>query len=114
MMVPDSDIALNYQMGKDKLGYVLSFGLEPYYRSMLISGINTSPFFSFSFDESLNECFQSCQMDVILRFWNEKKNQAEVRYFDSKFIGHPNAKNILDSLSKSIEKLNPNKVTVLS
>ena len=53
-------------------------------------------------------------MDVILRYFNEKKNQADVRNFDSKFLGHPNAKNILASLNQSIEKLCPNKLIQLA
>ena len=36
MMFPDSDIAQKYQMGKAKLAYVINFGLEPYFRNMLI------------------------------------------------------------------------------
>ena len=114
MMFPDSNIAQKYQMGKAKLAYVINFGLEPYFRNMLIYDVNTSPFFSISLDESLNECFQNCQMDVSLRYFNEKKNQADVRYFDSKFLGHPNAKNLLASLTQSIEKLCPNKLIQLA
>ena len=93
---------------------VINFGLEPYFRNMLIYDVNTSPFFSISFDESLNECFQNCQMDVILQYFNEKKNEADVQYFDSKFLGHPNAKNLLASLNQSIEKLCPNKLIQLA
>ena len=51
MMFPDSDIAQKYQMGKAKLAYVINFGLEPYFRNMLIYDVNTSPFFSISFDQ---------------------------------------------------------------
>ena len=89
-------------MGKTKLAYVLKFGIAPHFRSILISDVKLSPFFSISFDESLNGSFQNCQMDIITHFSNENLNQASTRYFDSKFIGYPTARN-LKSLNCSVE-----------
>ena len=71
---------------------------------MLFYNVNQSPFFSISFDESLNSELQMCQMDVALRFWNKKKGQVETKY-DSKFLTHPNAENVYSSLERSMKGL---------
>ena len=68
--------------------------------------INLSPYFSLSFDESLNSILQKCQMDVNIRIWNEKTNLAETRYFDSHFIERPNADNLLERIQESTKTLN--------
>ena len=46
-----------------------------------------------------------CQMDVVLRFWNEKKGQVETKYFDSRFLTHPNAKDLYSSAEISMKGL---------
>ena len=81
---------------------------------ILISDIKSSPFFSISFDESLNYSFQNCQMDIITPFWNKNLNQASTRYFDSKFIGHPNSRNFLESLNCFIVVLSHKNLTQLA
>ena len=43
-----------------------------------------------------------CQMDVAVRFWNEKTGLAETKYFDSQFLRRPTAQNFCDSLYKSM------------
>ena len=113
-MFHDSEIAQTFQMGRLKLSYVINFGLEPYLRKCLINSINDSPFSSISFDESFNECFKNCQMDLVLRFWDVKRKQTFVRYFDSQFLGHPNAKNLLALLNHSVDKLDASNMTQLA
>ena len=34
----------------------------------------------FSFDDSLNSITQSCEMDVILRYWSDKDKKVKVKY----------------------------------
>ena len=43
-----------------------------------------------------------CQMDVAVRFWNDKTGLAETKYFDSQFLRRPTAQNLCDSLYKSM------------
>ena len=57
-----------------------------------------SPFYSFSFDKSMNSVMQQCQMDVVIRYWNETAGNVENRYYDSKFLSRPNAEEILSSI----------------
>ena len=58
-----------------------------------------SSFYSFSFDESMSSVMQQCQMDVVIRYWNETAGNLETRY-DSKFLSQPKAKELLSNVKK--------------
>ena len=58
-----------------------------------------SSFYSFSFDENMSSVMQQCQMDVVIRYWNETAGNLETR-FDSKFLSQPKAKELLSNLKK--------------
>ena len=64
--------------------------------------INYSPWYSVSFDESLNKNQQKCQIDVNLRYWNDEKNIAETYYLDPKFLLRPNTEDLKCELVASI------------
>ena len=70
-MFPDSDIAKSFQCGRTKAGYVATYGPAPYFRSELLSILSNVPYYTVSFDESLNQIFQKGQMDLLVRFWDE-------------------------------------------
>ena len=42
----------------------------------------------YSFDESLNDVTQTCEIDLYVHFWDAVSNRVETRYFDSSFLGH--------------------------
>lgn len=67
-MFPDSLIASKYSMQKDKLSYVMTYGLGPYFQKQLSSDINKCGATCISFDESLNKIAQKNQMDIVARF----------------------------------------------
>ena len=46
------------------------------------------------------------QMDVGVRYWSNRKNIAETRYFDSKFMRQRNADVLLENFDESISSLN--------
>ena len=75
---------LNFNMSKTKCSYYINFGLGIYFKDNLVKYIKLSPYFSVSFDESLNKISQSEQMDVHIRFW--KDGLVQTRYFDSQFM----------------------------
>ena len=60
-----------------------------------------------SFDESLNKVQQLEQMDMIILFWDNQKNKVCSRYFESRFLGHTAASDLLQSLNSSVTALNP-------
>ena len=89
-MFPDSAIPGKFCLGKYKAIYIIIYGIYPVFKQKMKSVINSSPWYSVSFDESLNKNQQKSQIDVNLRYWNDKKNTAET-YLDSKPLLRPNA-----------------------
>ena len=65
---------------------MIIYGICPVFKQTLKGMINNSPWYSASFDESVNKSQQKCQMDVNLRYWNDENNIAETSYLDSKFL----------------------------
>ena len=87
-MFSDSSVAQEFQLGADKLKYVVNWGLAPYFKDILKENLRKSEFLVISFDESLNKSTRNCQMDIAIRFWNQETERVEVRYWDSQFLGH--------------------------
>ena len=81
-MFLDSNIAKQYQMGPDKLKYVVNWGLAPYFKDLLIEDISKAKYLSVGFDESLNKITQSCQMDLMVRYWDVNNSRVQVRFLD--------------------------------
>ena len=75
-----------------------------------IHDLNQSPFFSISFDETLDTDLQMSQMDVGLRLRNEKKGQIETKYYDSQLFTRLNTENMYSSLEISMKGLNKTKL----
>ena len=61
--------------------YLATLGIAPYFKLLLQSELAKSDIMVFSFDESLNSITQSCEMDVILRYWSDEEKKVKVRYF---------------------------------
>ena len=106
VMFPDSEIASQFTLGKTKARYTMLYRIAPEFKKQLIYDINASPFYIVSFDESLISQVQMSQMDVGVRYWNNRKNIPETRYFDSKFMRQPNAYVLLKNLDESISSVN--------
>ena len=64
----------NFQLGKTKCGYLITYGISPFFKDELIKTIKSAPFLSVSFDESMNRVFQEEPMDVVIRFWDVRSN----------------------------------------
>ena len=63
-MFADSKIVKSFQLSKTKYGYIMKFGLAPYFKDLLLKEINASDCFRLSFDENINKVLQEEQMDV--------------------------------------------------
>ena len=113
-MFPDSAIPAKFTLGKDNVRYMVIYGLFPAFKRKLKTMINTSSWISVSFDESHNVHQQKCQMDVNVRYWNDKTNCAETSYFNSKFLLRPNATNLTNAVLESIDGLDQSKFLHLS
>lgn len=113
-MFSDSVIAKKIQLGRTKCAYFVNFGIAPHVKSLLIKEIKLSPFYSLSFDESMNRVLQSEQMDIQIRHWDSSTAIAKTRYYDSQFVLRPNAENLFESIKAGIKDLPDQKFIQLS
>ena len=114
IMFPDSNIAKQYQMGPDKLKYIVNWGLAPYFKDLLIEDISKAKYLSVGFDESLNKITQSCPMDLMVRYWDVNNSKVQVRYWDSTFLGHSAANDLLQHFNDSVESIIQSKIIHVS
>ena len=54
-MFPGSIVAKHFKLGRTKCGYLITHGLRNYFLDIPYTEIQQSPFYSVSFDESLNK-----------------------------------------------------------
>ena len=107
MMFSDSQIAQMFSCGKTKWSYIITHGLASNFHDRMLAGLKDGDVkYVISFDESLNRTEQE-QMDVIICFWDNEKNKVCSRYFDSNFLGHTSAQDLLKSLQSLPTTLNP-------
>ena len=67
-MFPDSDIGKNFQMASTQAGYILNYGLESYFKEMLLNNLKEFPQIFPCFDEFYNSVIKIGQMDVLVRY----------------------------------------------
>lgn len=67
-----------------------------------------------SFDESLNDSNQKCQMDLIVRSWDCVEQRSRVRYWETSYLGHSTHTDLLDHFNKSVGTLDPSKMVQVS
>ncbi|KAG8175604.1 hypothetical protein JTE90_019416 [Oedothorax gibbosus] len=113
-MFPDSTIAKQFALGERKCSYLISFGLAPHIKSMLLKSLGDADFFTILFDETLNKSNQRKQMDIHLRFWDSSENQVKTKYFDSAFMGHSTAGDLLKEFYTIVKSLNLSKLLQIS
>ena len=75
--------------------HTITYGIAPYFASLLLEDIKHSDNFSISFDESLKSVTANQQMDIVITFWNKLNSKVEVRYLTSIFLGHTRADDLL-------------------
>ena len=94
-MFPDSKIAKDFSFGQTKYGYLVTHGLAPHFKKLLVEDLNELDNFASLFDESYNKTVKKGQMDLHIQFWNEESNTACARYYTSEFTGKAAAPDIL-------------------
>ena len=105
----DSEIVAKFSLGKTKSRCTFFYGIAPEFKRVLLYDVKSSSFFTVSFDESLNTDLQMCQMNVVVRFWNDKTGLAETKYFDPQFLRRPTVQNLFGSLYESMSELKKTK-----
>lgn len=113
-MIRDSEIVKKMQLKKDKIGYVIMFGIAPFFNKALINYLKDVSFIVVGFDESLNKITKRQQMDINVRFWDIKKEEVVTRYLTSRFLGRSRAMDLLEAFKKGIENLQEKKLLQIS
>ena len=113
-MFPDSKIAEVFSMGRTKSMCLINHGLAPFFKSLLLSELNRSYIFVFSFDERLNQVTQTCEINVYVRFWNVAELKVNVRFIGSTFFGPGTHQNLLKYFHKVTKELDHSKLYQIS
>ena len=71
-------------------------------------------YYTVSFDENLNQINQKKQMDMIVRFWDSESNKVTEKYFNSEFMGHATAADMLTHYENGMALLNPSSLVQIS
>ena len=109
-MFPDSKIANKFLLARTKCSYMITYGIAPYFASLLLEDIKLSESFSISFDDSLNSVTTNEQMDIVVTFWDKVNSKVEVRYLTSIFLGHTRADDLLKAFQEATSKLELDKM----
>lgn len=112
VMFPECDTANNMSLGRDKIGYSITFGMAPYFSRELRKILSTLSSFVVLFDESMNKIAQRGQMDLHIRFCDN--NVIQTRYLTSIFLGRATAEDLLKAFLEGLEGLDLHKILQIS
>ena len=76
--------------------------------------MNKSDIFVFSFDESLDQVAQTCEMDAYEQFWNVTELKVNARSIGSTFFGHGTHQNLLKHFHEVTKELDHSKLYQIS
>ena len=111
-MFPDSKIAQQWFCGASKLSYLITFGIAPYFKELLLAELTETPCFVLSFDESFNPELQQEQMDFVVRYFAQ--GMVKTRYLTSAFLGHTRAEDLKAKFEEPVSDLNVKKLAQVS
>ena len=75
--------------------------------------MHKSDCFVISFDESLNDYTEKCQMDILIRYFYHEEHGVKDRYLDSLF-GHATHQDLFIQFTQTLFKLDTNKMFQVS
>ena len=100
-MFPDSNVASAFSMASTKVSYVINHGLATHFKQILKDGITKTDCYVVSFHESLNDIIQTCQMDILSRYW-DSNDTVKVSYWASSLLGHSTHFDLLKHFNESL------------
>ncbi|XP_047130548.1 uncharacterized protein LOC124810196 [Hydra vulgaris] len=106
-MFPDSKIAEDFTMNTSKVSYIVNHGLAPYFKTLLKEEITKSDCYIVFFYESLNDITQTCQMDLLVRYWDDND---KFKYRTSAFLGHSAASDLLTHINENVSRFDSSKM----
>ena len=104
----------DFSLGRNKVSYVMSDGLGPYFQQLLCQTVRKegNPF-TLQFDETVTMQNQK-QLDLLIRFWSEKKGEVVTRFLKALMFGHAKGQDVADSINATMEEVGLNKEQFLS
>lgn len=105
LMFPDSNIASNIKLQRTKLTYTIVHGLAKHFLYELQDILKKVDCFTIAFDESLNKISEKEQIDIYIRYWDDETNKVLCQYYNSTFLGHTTAEDMLDALVLGLQPL---------
>ena len=114
VMFPDSPMAKQFSCGANKMSYLASFGIAPFFTEELYDSLSNAHYYSVSFDESLNTTTKNEQLDVAVRYFDVESSRTVDRYLNSQFLGHSTAENLLKSFMEATCRLEMKKTIHVS
>lgn len=96
-LFPDSEIAKKMHLSRTKISCTVNHGIAKYFHLILIDQIKKCEDYVICFDGALNKIAQKCQMDIVVRFFHNTKNEVITRYLSSEFLGSTKSEDILQS-----------------
>ena len=113
-MFVDSKIVSKMELGKNKLKYVVNYGTVSFFAEGFKKQVSESEWLAFCYNESLNKVIQESEVDLVLRFWDTCKNEVQVYYWDSMFLGYATAVDLLKKINDGLAGLDLSKQIQLS
>ena len=113
-MFTDSNIAKSITFGADKMRYVVNYGIAPVFKSILIDSVRKAKVFVTLFDEILIEQTQNCEMDMLIRYFDDTENMVKVRYLTLNFMGHSTHTDLYREFSSALKEFDGNKLLQIS
>ena len=111
-MFPDSKIAQQWSCGTTKLSYLITFGIAPYFKELLLADLTETPCFVLSFDESFNPELQQEQMDFVVKY--SAQGMVKTRYLTSAFLGYTRAEDLKAKFEEAVSDLTVKKLAQVS
>lgn len=111
-MFPDSEIAKSYKQKANKVKYTVQFALAPFFQGIILKELSDLPF-SFRFDETTTSQIKK-QYDAYATYHSSHFGQIITSYLGTLFVGRCTTDDLLIHLNEMLEKLNLNKIHILS
>ena len=81
--------------------------------TLLIDSLKKSDCFVVCFNESLNDVLQSCEIDLLLRYFDFDDFTVKICYCDSRFFGHATHQYLVKQCNDGMKQLDVNKLLLI-
>lgn len=78
-MFPDSKIANQFSLRRDKMSYLIHCGIAPTFHELLMEKGNFCGLFVMSFDEFTNKMAQKQPKVIVIRFYDQESQKVSTR-----------------------------------